>query len=91
MRKRELEVLGEELLDVWSADVVDLLDLNDLEDVDGPESSAVTGGHVLVPTQQSVYAGALELMAISHIACTASQRDISRYSLYMLCVPERES
>jgi hypothetical protein len=33
--QRELEVLGEELLDVWSADVVGLLNLNDLENLDG--------------------------------------------------------
>lgn len=31
--QRELEVLGEELLDVWSAEVIGLLDLNDLEDL----------------------------------------------------------
>ncbi|NWN33528.1 hypothetical protein GY663_30590, partial [Klebsiella michiganensis] len=31
--QRELEVLGEELLDVWSADVVGLLYLDDLEDL----------------------------------------------------------
>ena len=35
VRKRELQVLGGELLDVWAADVVDLLDLDDLEDLDG--------------------------------------------------------
>ena len=32
--KRELEVLGEELLDVWAADVLGLLDLDNLEDLD---------------------------------------------------------
>jgi hypothetical protein len=32
--QRELEVLDEELLDVWSADVVGLLNLNDLEDLE---------------------------------------------------------
>ena len=31
--KRELEVLGEELLDVGAADVLGLLDLDDLEDL----------------------------------------------------------
>ena len=31
--QRELEVLGEELLDVRAADVVGLLNLNDLEDL----------------------------------------------------------
>jgi hypothetical protein len=33
VRKRELEVLGEELLDVWALDVFGLLELNDLEDL----------------------------------------------------------
>lgn len=31
--KRELEVLGEELLDVGTADAVDLLDLDNLDDL----------------------------------------------------------
>ena len=31
--KWELEVLGEELLDVWALDVLSLLELNDLEDL----------------------------------------------------------
>lgn len=35
VRQRELEVLGEELLDVWAANVVGLLDLDDLEDLNG--------------------------------------------------------
>ena len=30
----ELEVLGEELLDVWALDIISLLELNDLEDLD---------------------------------------------------------
>ena len=34
MRKRELEVLGEELLDVWALDVVGLLELNNLENLE---------------------------------------------------------
>lgn len=33
MWKREFEVLGEELLEVWATDVNGLLDLNDLEDL----------------------------------------------------------
>jgi len=32
--QRELEVLGEELLDVWAAEVVGLLDLNNLKNLD---------------------------------------------------------
>jgi hypothetical protein len=33
VRKRELEVLGEELLDVWALNVIGLLELDDLEDL----------------------------------------------------------
>lgn len=33
VREREFEVLGEELADVWAADVVELLNFNDLEDL----------------------------------------------------------
>jgi hypothetical protein len=33
VRKRELEVFGKELLDVWSLDIIGLLELNDLEDL----------------------------------------------------------
>lgn len=33
MRKREFEVLGEELLDVWALDVFGLLEFDDPEDL----------------------------------------------------------
>ena len=33
MRKREFEVLGEELLDVRALDIIGLLELDDLEDL----------------------------------------------------------
>ena len=33
MRKGEFEVLGEELLDVWSLNVIALLEFNNLEDL----------------------------------------------------------
>ena len=33
VRERKFQVLGEELLDVWAADVIGLLNLNDLEDL----------------------------------------------------------
>jgi hypothetical protein len=33
VRKREFEVLGEELLDIWSLDVVGLLEFNNLENL----------------------------------------------------------
>jgi hypothetical protein len=34
MREGEFQALGQELLDVWAADVGGLLDLNDLEDLE---------------------------------------------------------
>lgn len=33
MRKREFEVLGEELFDVWALDVLVLLELDDLQNL----------------------------------------------------------
>lgn len=33
VRKREFEVLGKELLDVWALDIFGLLDLNNLENL----------------------------------------------------------
>lgn len=33
MRKREFEILGEELLNVWALDVIGLLELDDFEDL----------------------------------------------------------
>lgn len=39
----ELEVLGEELLDVGAADVVGLLDLNNLEDLQKKGKYCITG------------------------------------------------
>jgi hypothetical protein len=48
VRQRELEVLGEELLDVGAADVLGVVDLDDLEDADGAETGTVTSSHVLV-------------------------------------------
>jgi hypothetical protein len=35
VRKRELKVLGEELLDVWALNVIGLLELDNLEDLFG--------------------------------------------------------
>lgn len=40
MWERELEVLGEELTDVWALDVGGLLNLNDLQDLFSAISSA---------------------------------------------------
>lgn len=43
MRQRELEVLGEDLLDVGAADGLGLLDLDNLEDLHVPVSTARCG------------------------------------------------
>lgn len=54
VRKREFQVLGEELLDVWAADVIGLLNFDDLEDVNRPKASTVPGSHILVESLNSV-------------------------------------
>lgn len=54
VRKRKFQVLGEELLDVWAANVIGLLNLNDLEDMNRPETSTVPGSHVLVESLNSI-------------------------------------
>jgi len=48
MRQRELEVLGNKLLHVRSAQVRSLLDLGNLQNVNRPESSPVPRGHIRV-------------------------------------------
>lgn len=69
--QRELEVLGQELLDVGAADVLGLLNLNDLEDVDGPEAGTVTGGHVLVEGLDGVGAGHLTVLTVHVVSAGA--------------------
>jgi hypothetical protein len=43
VRKRELKVLGKELLDVWALDVVGLLEFNNLENLFAFWSAQVYG------------------------------------------------
>jgi len=69
--QRELEVLGEELLDVGAADVLGLLNLDDLEDVDRPEAGTVTGGHVLVEGLDGVGAGHLTVLTVHVVSAGA--------------------
>lgn len=88
--QRELEVLGEELLDVWAADVCGLLDLNDLEDLGGISLRYEIAGSV-ERTWTDLKRDRWRAAMSWYRASTASVRDISRYSLYMLWVPERES
>lgn len=69
--QRELEVLGEELLDVWSAEIIGLLDLNDLEDLNGPEARSVTGSHVLVESLDSGDTGHLTVLLVHVVGAGA--------------------
>ena len=71
VRQRELEVLGQKLLDVGAADVLGLLNLNDLEDVDRPEAGTVTGGHVLVEGLDGVGAGHLTVLTVHVVSAGA--------------------
>lgn len=90
MRQRESQVLGEELLDVWAADVVSLLDLDDLEDLHVLSAPAVQWLRIIltwIDLNRDLWRAAMSW----YMASTASVLDISLYSLYMLCVPERES
>jgi len=70
--QRELELLGEELLDVRSPDVLRLLNLNNLEDVDRPEASAVAGGHVLVESDNGLTSGHLTVLLV-HVVGTRAR------------------
>jgi hypothetical protein len=92
VRKREFEVLGEELLDVGALDVVGLLEFNNLEDLFAVWSARSIGTRTQIKHTWIDRKRDRCLAAISwYIASTASVLDISRYSLYMLWVPERES
>ena len=70
--QRELEVLGQELLDVGATDVLGLLNLNDLEDVDRPEAGTVTGGHVLVEGLDGGDTGHLTVLTV-HVVGTGAR------------------
>lgn len=69
--QRELEVLGEELLDVGTTDVLGLLNLNDLEDVDRTEAGTVTSGHVLVEGLDGVGTGHLAVLTVHVVSAGA--------------------
>lgn len=64
MRQRELEVLGQQLFDIWPPDIVGLLNLDDLENVDGPEAGAVAGSHVLVQGLDGFGTGHLAVLLV---------------------------
>lgn len=91
VRQREAEILLQYLLDVWSANVGRLLDFDDLEDLQ-IAISLVLVQHVREELTWIDRKRARCRAAKSwYKARTASVRDISRYSLYMLCVPDLES
>jgi hypothetical protein len=69
--QRELEVLGQKLLDVGATNVLGLLNLNDLEDVDRPKAGTVTGGHVLVEGLDGVGAGHLAVLTVHVVSAGA--------------------
>jgi hypothetical protein len=48
MRQRKFEVFRDELFDVGALDLVGIFELDDSEDVDRPESSSMSGRHILV-------------------------------------------
>lgn len=70
--EREPEVGGEELLDVWAADVLVLLDLDHTENVDGPEASTVPGSHVLVHALDSISPGQVAVLLV-HVVGTGTR------------------
>ena len=67
----ELQVLGQELLDVLSLDVGGLLDLGNLQDVDRSKSSSVSGGHVLVQRLDGTNSGNVSDLLV-HVVGTRS-------------------
>jgi len=71
VRQRELELLGKELLDVRSPDVLGLLDLDDLEDVDRPEAGTVAGSHVLVESDDGLASGHLTVLLVHVVGAGA--------------------
>ena len=94
MGQRERKVLRGELLDVGALDIVGRLELDDTEDLtaavsgDASDSGeAGRGKHTLTDRKRARWRAAMSW----YMDSTASHLDISRYSLYMLWVPERES
>lgn len=70
--ERELEVLGDELLDVGALDVGGLLNLNDTENVDRPETGTVASSHVRVQGLDGIGSGQLAVLLV-HVVGTRSR------------------
>lgn len=62
--QREFEAFGDELLDVWSLDVVGLGEFDNLEDVDAPKSGTVAGSHILVQSLDGLGAAHLSVLLV---------------------------
>jgi len=71
VRKREFEVLGDQLLDVRSLDVVLVGDFNDFENVNAPESSTMSRGHILVEGLGGIGAAHLTVLLV-HVVCAGA-------------------
>jgi len=69
--QRELQVLGDELLDVWTADIGSLFELDDLEDVDRPEPGSMPGGHILIECLDGFGAGKFTIFLVHVVGATA--------------------
>jgi hypothetical protein len=93
MGKRELDVEGKELFDVRTTDIICLLDLDHTEDLWGKKKNQnVHLRQFLLEKHWIERKRARCLAAMSwYKLLTASARLRSRNSLYMLCVPDRES
>ena len=91
--EREMEAWGKQLLDVRTADVLGLLDLNNSKDLKTSiRCQSVLSHRNVIERTWIERKRARCLAAISwYKLLTASARLRSRNSLYMLCVPERES
>jgi hypothetical protein len=71
VRQGELEVLGDELLDVGALDVVVLLELDNTENVNGPEAGTVAGSHVGVEGLDGIGSGHLTVLAVHVVSARA--------------------
>lgn len=71
VRQWELQVLGHELLDVLSLDVLGLGQLNNLQDVDVSKSGSVSGSQVLVHGLDGTNSGHISVLLV-HVVDTRS-------------------
>jgi len=48
MGERELEILGYELLNIWTADICGLLNFGNFQNVDRPETGSMPGSQICI-------------------------------------------